>query len=188
MRTRDYTLSENEVAQLERMIREDKRTKVVQRATAIRLLHLGHSTRQVAAMLLVSVATVRNWFARWAQEGTEGLVNRAKAGRPVIATAAYWQVIEQALEIDPHQLGYAFTIWTVERLRDHAQRVTGRHLNANYLAEQMKARDYVYRRPKHDLRPHQDAAARDEAATVLEGLKKTPKTGILHSSLWMKRR
>jgi transposase len=186
MRTRDYTLSEQEQAQLEQIIRTDKRQKVVQRATAIRMLGLGQTTSQVSEALLVTTACVRNWFNRWRQQSIAGLANQAKAGRPRQATEAYWQVIDQALQSDPASLGYAFTIWTVERLRDHAERATGKRLNANYLAEQMKRRGYVYRRPKLDLAHQQDAQAREQAAAALEALKKTPKQGILHFSLWTK--
>lgn len=41
-----------------------------------------------------------------------------------------------------------------------------------YLGEQMKAHGYVYRRPKHDLRVHQDPGARAEAEARLVELKK----------------
>ena len=44
MRTRDYTRSNDEVSALERIIREDQRVKVVQRATTIRLLQLGQTS------------------------------------------------------------------------------------------------------------------------------------------------
>lgn len=188
MRKRNYTLSEEEVKQLERVIREDERREVVQRATAIRMLHLGHDSMEVGKLLLVSSVSVRNWFARWQQEGEAGLVNRPRSGRPRKATERYWEVVAEALESDPQTLGYTFTLWTLERLRDHAERMTGKRLNATYLAEQMKAHGYVYRRPKHDLRVHQDAAARAEAEQRLEALKKTPNAGRLSSSLWTKAR
>jgi putative transposase len=186
MRTRNYTLSDAEVGQLEQLIRDDQRVKVVQRATAVRMLHLGQSSTTVSQLLLVSSVSVRTWFERFRAEGVAGLVNRPRSGRPRQATQAYWQVVEEALAGDPHELGYPFTIWTLDRLRDHAERRTGKRLTSAYLSEQMKARGYVYRRPKHDLRIHQDAAARTEAEKQLEALKKTPNAGNLSSSLWTK--
>lgn len=188
MRKRDYTLSEEEVSQLERVIREDKRLEVVQRATAIRMLSLGQDSAAVSRLLLVSSTSVRNWYERFRAEGEAGLVNRPRSGRPPQATELYWQVIEEALNGDPQTMGYSFTIWTLERLRDHAERRTGVRLNAGYLSAQMKAHGYVYRRPKHELRPHQDAAAKAAAAEQLEQLKKTPTAGSLSSSLWTKAR
>lgn len=186
MRTRNYTLSDEQVAELERIIREDKRVKMAQRATAVRMLHLGQTSAEVSKVMLVSSVSVRTWFERFQAEGAAGLVNRARSGRPRRATQVYWQVVEDALKRDPHELNYSFTIWTLERLRDHAERVTGKRLTSAYLSEQLKARGYVYRRPKHDLRVHQDAAAKAAAAEALERLKKTPNAGSLSFSLWTK--
>jgi transposase len=140
MRTRDYTLNSNEVAELEQLIGEAARQQVVKRATAVRMLHLGQTSVAVGKLLLVSSASGRNWFERFGREGKVGLEDRQRAGRPRQATETYWQVIEAALQSDPQALGYPVTIWTLERLRDHAQPVTGKRLNAAYLSEQMKAR------------------------------------------------
>lgn len=186
MRTRNYTLSDKQVAELERLIRDDKRMKVVQRATAVRMLHMGQTSAAVSNVMLVSPVSVRTWFERFCAEGAAGLVNRPRKGRPRQATEAYWQVVETALAHEPHELGYTFTIWTLDRLRDHAERMTGKRLTTTYLSAQLKARGYVYRRPKHDLSIHQDAAAKAEAAAALEQLKKTPNAGSLSSCLWTK--
>lgn len=186
MKTRDYSLTEAELKELGHIIRTHKRAEVVQRATGVRMMGLGQTSAQVAGQLAVTPATVRNWFTRWQEGGVQALVNRPKAGRPRQATEAYWQVIADALESAPSRFGYTFTIWTLVRLRDHAEQQTGIHLHANYLSEQMKRHGYVYRRPKHDLAHKQDAQARDAAAVALEGLKKTPKRGISHSASWTK--
>lgn len=186
MRIRNYTLSDKQVRELEHVIREDTRVKVVQRATAVRMLHLGQTSEAVSKVMLVSSVSVRTWFERFQAEGKAGLVNRARSGRPRQATTVYWQIVEDALSRDPQELGYTFTIWTLERLRDHAERATGKHLTPAYLSAQLKARGYVYRRPKHELRVHQDGAAKAAAAEALEQLKKTPNAGKLSSSLWTK--
>lgn len=186
MRTRVYRLPPSEIAQLEQLIRRGKQVEVVQRATAIKMLHDGHPVQRVAATVLLSTTTVRYWFDRWLEHGVVGLDTRARSGRPRLLTPEYWAVIEQALNTDATTLGYSFTIWTLERLRDHAERVTGIRVNANYLSEQMKKQGYVYRRPRHDLRIHQDAVAHEAAQAHLDTLKKTLKQGSLHCSLWTK--
>jgi hypothetical protein len=55
------------------------------------------------------------------------------------------------------------------------------------MGELLKARDYVLRRPKHDLRHRQDPVAKAEAQETLEELKKSQSQTISSSSLWMKR-
>jgi transposase len=183
----DYTLTPDQRAEIERVIRDDKRPLVVKRATALRLLHEGLKPAQVAQVLQVTLTTIYNWWQRFQQADSAGLVNQFRSGSPPRAKSDYWAVIEAALEQAPAHFGYTFTIWTLARLRDHAERETGIRLNARYLGERLKARGYVYRRPKHDLRVHQDAAARQAAEAHLEELKKTPSVVILSSSLWTKR-
>jgi transposase len=183
----DYTLSDEQLKVIETLIRQDKSGAMVRRATALRLLHEGLKPQQVAAIIQVTVTTIYNWWNRWAQGGVEHLETQPIPGRPARTDDHYWQVIAQAVDSEPETLGYAFTIWTLERLRDHAERVTGVHLNAAYLSEQMKVRGYVYRRPKHDLRVHQDPQAHAEAEAYLDELKKKPTRAILSFSSWTKR-
>jgi transposase len=183
----DYTLNDTERTAVEQLIREAKRPAVIKRATALRLLHEQMKPEQVATVLQVTVSSIYSWWQRFQAQGAAGLANKPRSGSPPRAKSEYWQVIEQALEQTPVELGYSFTIWTLERLRDHAEQATGVRLNATYLGERLKARGYVYRRPKHDLRVHQDATARQQAQAHLEQLKKTPSSTILSSSLWTKR-
>ena len=42
-----YTLNENELKRIENAMRDDPRTEVVRRATAIHALHLGHKPEEV---------------------------------------------------------------------------------------------------------------------------------------------
>ena len=94
MRTRNYTLNDEQVAQLEEAIERDKRSEVAQRAAAVRMLHLGHGTQEIAELFLVSGMTVRNWYTRFEETGVAGLGNRAKPGRPSKITPEYWAALE----------------------------------------------------------------------------------------------
>lgn len=119
---KQFILRDDELQTIGNVIRHDKRAKVMRRATALRLLHEGHPHAQVAELMQVSQATVYNWHHNWQTEGLAGLEPHAPPGRPARAGAAYWQAIEAAVESDPQALVYPFTIWTLERLRDHVAR------------------------------------------------------------------
>jgi transposase len=71
MTTTKLELTETELSQLEHAIRSDKRPEVRQRATAIRLLHLGKGPQEVAEALAISLPTVYNWQTRWRSGGLE---------------------------------------------------------------------------------------------------------------------
>lgn len=186
-KARDYHLNEDELSALEAAIRHDKRPEVRQRCTAIRLLHLGHKPQQVAHMQAVSIPTIYGWYNRWQQDGVEGLATKPRSGRPAKTDEAYRQALEEVLEKEPGELGYDFSVWTIERLRLHLAKATGTALSAGRLRVLLQRHGCRYRRPKHDLGHLQDKDAKAQAAELLLELKKRPSPTISSSSLWTKR-
>jgi transposase len=79
------------------------------------------------------------------------LANQPKSGRPGIADEAYCRILEETLDKSPSELGYAFTIWTVKRLRDHLEKGTGKALSESSLRHLMREKDYRYKRPKSEV-------------------------------------
>jgi transposase len=187
MTTTKLELTDTELSHLEHAIRSDKRPEVRQRATAIRLLHLGKSPREVAEALAISLPTVYNWQSRWRSGGLEALANRPKSGRPNVADEAYCRVLEETLEKEPVELGYEFAIWTVERLKAHLDRVTGKPLSPNRLRVLLRKLGYRYRRPKYELTHLQDGEAKEKAEELLEELKKRRSETMSSFSLLTKR-
>lgn len=185
MRT-EYQLKPKEVTKVEKAMKQDKRPEVRQRATVIRLLHLGHKPEAVAEQQLVSVPTIYNWHRLWREQGIEGLANGKKTGRPSKATEAYCQKLEELLEKEPSEFGYRFAIWTSDRLRTHLEKKTGILLSESRFRALLKKRGYRYRRPKHDLRHLQDEKAKKKAEKLLGKMKKRASETISNSSLWTK--
>jgi transposase len=181
-----YQLTPEELTEIERAIKQDKRPEVRQRAAAIRLLHLKYRPESVAELQLVSLPTIYNWHRLWREKGLDGLVNRPRLGRVPKADAAYCQKLDEALEKEPSDYGYGFTIWTTDRLRQHLEKETGLLLSNSRFRALMKKLGYRYRRPKYDLSHLQDTEARAEAEKVLEKLKKRASKTISGSSLWTK--
>ena len=181
-----YQLKPKELAKIERAMRQDKRFEVRQRATVIRLWHLGHKPEAVAEQQRVSVPTIYNWHRLWREQGLEGLVNQAKTGRPSKATEAYCRKLEEVLEKDPSELGYRFAIWTTDRLRAHLEKKTGILLSAGRFRALLKKRGYRYRRPKHDLSHLQAKKAKKKAEKLLAELNKRACETLSSASLWTK--
>lgn len=183
-----YQLTEEGLREIVEAIKHDKRPEVRQRAMGLRLLHEGKAPKEVAEFLSVSQPTVYDWHHRWQRLGVEGLANRPKSGRPVKANQNYVEILEQVVDQDPQALGYAFSIWTTERLRLHLKARTGIELKPTQFRALLKEHDFVYRRPKHDLTNLQDANARQVAEEWLQELKKEPKRARSTYSLWTKAR
>lgn len=180
----EYTLNADELAVVRQAIVQDRRPEVRPRATALHLLHRGKKPDEVAEILAVTLGSIYKWHARWREGGLDGLANQPKSGAPAKADEAYWQRVEQLLEMEPPALGYEFTVWTVARLIDHMEQESGIHLSVSRFRTVLRERGYVYRRPKHDLKSLQDVEARQVAESWLEELKKEPWTKSSPSSLW----
>lgn len=185
-KAQDYHLSQEDLKAVETAIKHDKRPEVVQRSIAIRLLHLGHKPEGVAKMQAVSKPTIYVWFQRWHSGGIEALANQPKSGRPPKADDAYSLALVEVIEKEPSEVGYDFTIWTVERLSAHLQKTTGIFLSESRLRALIKRKGYRYRRPKYDLGHLQDKPAKAKAAELLDELKKRSSETISNSSLWTK--
>jgi transposase len=184
----DFTLNAEQRAEIEQAINHAPQPEVRQRAIAIRLLHLGHAPEAVAAMLAVAPSTIWNWHRRYRTAGVAGLVNRPKSGRPAKADAEYLAEVERALDTDPRALDYAFSVWTINKLRKHLEKQTGILLSYTQFRALLSKHEYVYRQPKHDLSDLQDADAKAAAENFLDWLKKSPSASLpLSSSLWTKR-
>jgi putative transposase len=182
----NFRLSDDELSALEEAIKTDERPEVVKRAMALRLLHKGQRPEEVAEMMMVTPSTIYQWHHRREAEGLAGLVDRPRSGRPRKADANYCQLLGEILELDPVTFGYTFTVWTTDRLRAHLEKATGISLSRARFALLMQDLGYVYRRPKRDLTSKQNKTAKEQAAELIDELKKGRKLTILSFSLWTK--
>ena len=137
-------------------------------------------------MQAVSKPTIYGWTDRWRSGGVEELANRPKSGWPLKADDAYSLALLEMIEKEPSELGYDFTIWTIEHLLARLEKITGIDLSESRFRALLKRKGYRYRRPKQDLGHLQDKGAKAEAADRLEELKKRSSETISGSSLWTK--
>jgi transposase len=97
----DYTLTDEQLGELEQAINSSPYPEVRQRGIAIRLLHLGQRPEQVAEAVMVTSNTVYAWHKRWRAAGIAGLRDGHRTGRPTKADQGYIQELERVLERDP---------------------------------------------------------------------------------------
>lgn len=186
----DFTLNDEQLAEIEQAINYSPHPEVRQRAIAIRLLHLGHKPDVVAEMVAITANTIWTWHRRWRTDGIAGLADRPKSGRKTKANTDYVSQLEAALASDPQQLGLAYHIWTLNKLRLYLHQQTGILLSYTRFRALLSKLGYVWRQPKHDLSALQDEQAQQVAQQVLEWLKKTPPSPSsppFNSSSWTKR-
>ncbi|GIL11329.1 MAG: hypothetical protein BroJett038_00490 [Chloroflexota bacterium] len=186
----NFTLTDEQLAEIEQAINYSPHPEVRQRAIAIRLLHQGYKPEQVADMVAITANTIWTWHRRWRQQGIAGLADRPKPGRKGKANTEYIRQLEAALVSNPQELGLAYHIWTLNKLRLYLHQQTGILLSYSRFRALLSKLNYVWRQPKHDLSALQDPQAQQVATQVLDWLKKTSPSAPLplsNSSSWTKR-
>lgn len=186
----NFTLTPEQLADIEQAINYSPHPEVRQRAIAVRLLHFGHKPEQVAEMVAITANTIWTWHRRWRKDGIAGLEDRPKPGRKTKADDEYVRQLEAALATDPQQLGLAYHIWTLNKLRLYLHQQTGVLLSYTRFRALLSKLGYVWRQPKHDLSALQDEQAQQVAQQVLDWLKKTSPSApspLSNSSSWTKR-
>ena len=96
----DFTLTAEQLSEIEQAINHSVHAEVRQRAIALRLLHLGQSPDQVAEAVMVTANTIYAWHKRWR---TDGIVNAvADPPKQILLTSkglkSYWRQIRGMLD------------------------------------------------------------------------------------------
>jgi len=146
--------------------------RAMRRAQIVRLSAEGHKVPQIADWWQMSLQGVRAILHRFNAEGPAALADKPRLGRPAKTTDRYVALLKEAVQATPRDLGYPFSSWTLERLREYLGRRTGVLLNPRYLSQLMARHGIVFRRPKHVMAHLRDQADYDEKKAVLEFLKR----------------
>lgn len=85
----------------------------------------GVRQAEIARELGVCHQTVSDWHAIWKEGGKEALRGAGRAGRRRKLTDDQLAAVEAALEKGPKANGYATELWTLQRVAEVIERVTG---------------------------------------------------------------
>jgi len=166
------TLTSREQERLRRLVQSNKDARIVRRAQVIRLSSRGKTSRQIADILERSYSGVRKTINRFNAEGFASLADKPRKGRPRKRTDRYVALLKEAVQVSPRDLGYPFSAWTLERLREHLARQTQILLSPPHLSRLMAENGIVYRRPKHGMAHLRDPQEYDEKKAFLEFAKR----------------
>ena len=166
------SLTPEEHKKFRQLIRSGDDARAVRRAQVIRLSARRMEPRQIADLLGRSWSGVRKTINRFNREGMASLVDKPRRGRPRKADERYVALLKQAVQASPHDMGYPFGTWTLDRLRGHLARRTRVILSPAYLSRLMHEHDIVYRRPKHGMTHLRDPQEYNEKKAFLEFVKR----------------
>lgn len=147
-------LSAAERADLERLA-QHRPTGSARRAGLILARADGETLNVIALRFDVHPDTVRRWLARFDQHGLAGLRHRGSGkSRNLVFGAQTRAEIRHRANIDPTQLGEAFPVWSLFKLRDHLIRhgvvrtISHETLRRVLLTEPLSRRYWRFRRSR----------------------------------------
>lgn len=167
-------LTRAEQKELARLVRTGTQARLVRRAQMVRMSAQGHPVARIAEAWGVHRQTVRRTIKAFNADGPAALADKARTGRPPKATGQYVALLKEAVATSPRDLGYPFSSWTLQRLREHLARRTGTVLHPAYLSGLMAREGIVYRRPKHVMAHLRNPQDYDEKKALLDFLKNAP--------------
>jgi transposase len=152
------------------------------RMRAMRLFQKGESQADVARRLGVSRTTALRWERAWDREGVQGLRAAGRAGRKPRLTGEQREQIEQALLEGPTALGYETELWTLPRIAEVIERITGVHYHPGHVWRLMGQLGWSIQKPTTRARERDEAAIARWKKARWPALKKTPDAGAPRSS------
>ena len=98
------------------LLKQTKEARVFRRAQAVRAVVAGHHISTVSVTFHVANSALRKWVQRFAQEGPQGLRDRARSGRPPKLTCALEQHLNRLVDEDPLAHGALASQWSCREL------------------------------------------------------------------------
>ena len=169
-----WTLTDKEWDEVDEFRSSARDARVFRNATIILMSSVGRSKSQIAEILGCSTATVDNIRAAFRRQRIAGLTPSSPPGRVSRATPKYRAAIRKAVLTPPQDLGFGFSVWSVNRLRQYLKQETGIELSEDQFRRILHQEGFSFQRPKHTMEGKRDEVEHDRAKIVLRDLKKKP--------------
>jgi transposase len=113
---------------LETVLQQTKKARVFRRAQAVREVVAGHHVHVVSETFHFTNSALRKWVQRFANEGTQGLLDRPRPGRPRKVTCALERQLNRLVDQDPLAHGSLHSQWSCRELATALAQQTGVHI------------------------------------------------------------
>ncbi len=100
------------------------------------------------------------WLDRFEAEGSAGLYDEERSGRPPKMDERAMQVLAEAVEQSPTALGYNFTTWILPLLASHLKQQIGLEVSIETVRQALDQLGYCWGRPRWAAPAADVAAAR----------------------------
>ena len=164
-----YNLSQDEIGELNRMMKGNEPRQARNRAHAILLLlkdRMGFN--DVAKILRVHVNSVRNWAERWVEQKIDGLYDLEGRGAKPIFSKEDEDIILECIEKEPRSL---------RKLADMVEQRTGKKAGIETYRRILKKLGKVWKRCRKIPKGEPDPEKYEEAKSDIQELKQMTADG-----------
>ena len=116
MRTLKLHFPNDPLPTLDTFLKQTTEARVFRRAQAVREVVKGQRLQTVSDTLHFTYSALRKWVHRFAHQGTRGLVDRPRSGRPPKLTCELEQHLNRLVDQDPLQHGSLYSQWSCREL------------------------------------------------------------------------
>src|SRR2546428_10358273 len=152
MRTLKLHFPDDTLPALDIFLKQTKEARVFRRAQAVRDVVKGQRLQTVSDTLRFTYSALRKWVHRFAHQGTQGLIDRPRSGRPPTVTCALAMHLNRLVDQDPVQHGSISSQWRCQELATVLARQTGVQLSRESVRDVLK-KSLNYSRPTGRLDP-----------------------------------
>ena len=152
------------------------------RMRAADLFAKGVSQADIGRELEVSHQTVSDWHEKWAVGGKQALRRTGQPGRPPKVSGADLAKVERALEKGPKANGFPTELWTLARVADVIEQVTGVKYHPGHVWRVLRHMGWSRQRPARRAMERDDEAIEQWVNDRWPRVKKTPGPGTPGSS------
>jgi transposase len=125
MRPLSSSFPQDALPTLDLFMKQTKATRVFRRAQAVREVAAGQTVKAVSETFHFTNSALRKWVQRFAHEGTEGLLERPRSGRPPNLTCELEDHLNRLVDQDPLPYGSAHSQWSCHELAQVMAQQTG---------------------------------------------------------------
>jgi transposase len=116
MRTLKLHFPDDALPTLATFLKQTKEARVFRRAQAVREVIKGQRLQTVSDTLHFTYSALRKWVYRFAHQGTQGLIDRPRPGRPRKVTCELEKHLNRLVDQDPLQQGSLHSQWSCREL------------------------------------------------------------------------
>jgi transposase len=152
------------------------------RMRAADLFAKGVPQADIGRELEVSHQTVSDWHEKWAVGGKQALKRTGQPGRPPKVSEADLSKVARALEKGPKANGFPTELWTLARVADVIEKVTGVKYHPGHVWRVLRQMGWSRQRPARRAAERDDEAIEQWVNERWPKVKKTLGPGVRGSS------